>query len=271
MVGFGKQIRRAKRDSWDAAYLDYDRLKAIIKDAENTLLMDENEQLLEAEDAPLTSTPTTYQNLSKSDRLKWLKGSFFRELTLEVEKISLFTLQQQGKLADEVGAIRFESTHLFQNSNSALLRNAAIKNHKLYRHLAVGTEFLHLLRFICLNSIGTRKILKKYNKTMERKNETHSYVIEENHLQQLSLSRSIIAIQNSLQLEFNQFYFDLLQAPTIDNEVAIQIVRLKNIIDCAQSIQRYAEIMQQPFMNFLSQSSMIGTTVNFGGMDRASN
>lgn len=270
MVGFGKQIRRAKRDEWSAAYLDYDRLKVIIADAKRILLSD-NVQPFDFVCVPLISIPAAYQNMSRSERLNWLKGLFLRELTREVEKISLFTLRQQGRLADEVGIIRFASTLLFQQFNSPLVGPAAIHNNRLYRHLAVGTEFLHLLRFICLNSIGVRKILKKYNKLFETKDEGHWYVIEENHLQPLSLSRSIIAIQNSLQLEFNQFYFDLHQSPNIDSRMAIQVIRLKNIIDCSHSIQRYTEITQQPFLNFLSQSSMIGTTVNFGGMDRASN
>lgn len=267
MVGFGKQIRRAKRDEWNAAYIDYDRLKVIVKDVERTVLMGD-EQLL-AEGAQLTAPQATHQNLSRSERLKALKGSFFRELTLEVEKISLFTLQQQGRCADAVGAIRFESTDIFQQSNSVFLEAAAIHNDRLYRHLAIGTDFLHLLRFICLNSIGVRKILKKYNKLFERKDEAHWYTIEGNHLQQLSLSRSMVAIQTSLELECNQLYFEMHLSP-VEDQIAIQVIRLKSIIDCAHSIQRYTEIMQRPFWSFLSQSSMIGTTVNFGGMDRAS-
>lgn len=269
MVGFGNLIQKAKRDEWEAAYIDYDRLKSIVKDVERFLLMDHDE-LVSEEATALTSIPGTSENLSRSENLDALKALFLRELTLEVEKISLFTLQQQGKLADAIGSIRFESTHIFQQFNSSLLGTAAVYNNRMYQHVAIGTEFLHLLRFICLNSIGVRKILKKFNKLFEHKDEEQWYTVEGNHLQQLSLSRSVRAIQTSLEHEFHRLYFDLYQSPVSDHHV-IQVIRFRSIMDCAQSIQRYTEILQQSFWNFLSSSSMIGTTVNFGGMDRASN
>jgi hypothetical protein len=269
MVGFGKSIRKARRNKWKSAYLDYDRLKSIVEDVDQTLATAHkatttvrgSQQRLEA--IPLTIPPP--ETITSTMNLNALKKLFFEELEREIEKISLFTLHQQGKLAEAIGALRFEFVAVFQSS--ALLEAATFET-RLDQYSAVGVELLHLLRFICFNSIGVRKILKKYNKVFERVDEAHWYRMDGNHLQQLAFSNSMTAIQSSLEMELAQLYYEMHGIAT-NSQNELSLYRFQCIVDCAHSIRLYAEVLQRPFWNFLSQASMIGTTINFGGMDRA--
>lgn len=262
MVEFGKSILKARRNEWSSAYLDYDRLKAIVDDVDRALVPATSQ---DAEAMPLTSA--THPPVATIHSLDALKKLFFKELATEVEKISLFTLNQQGVLAKDIGALRFEFVAVFQSN--ILQGNATIEN-RLDRYAAIGVELLHLLRFICFNSIGVRKILKKYNKVFDHMDGAHYYSIDGNHLQQLAFSRSMIAIQTSLEMELARLYYEILGTGT-NSDSKLSFYRFQCIVDCAHSIRRYAEILQRPFWNFLSQASMIGTSINFGGMDRAGN
>eukprot|EP00980_Cylindrotheca_fusiformis_P011284 scaffold2597_cov116-Cylindrotheca_fusiformis.AAC.12 len=276
MVAFGKSILKARREEWNSAYLDYDRLKSIIDDINRTLTEQQTTSSSssyrnssnngnDSESMPLTTTTTTPEH--QMEELTALKKLFFRELATEVEKISLFTLQQQGILAKGIGTLRFEFVTVFQSH--ALDGNATIEN-RLDHYASVGVELLHLLRFICFNSIGVRKILKKYNKVFDRMDESHYYSIDGNHLQQLGFSTSMVAMQTTLDMELARLYYEMHGIETM-SETNLAFYRFQCIMDCANSIRLYAEILQRPFWNFLSQASMIGTSMNFGGMDQAGN
>ena len=85
-------------------------------------------------------------------------------------------------------------------------------------YTALGVELLHLLKFICVNGMGVRKILKKHDKVMLRadqifsENEAsadnksqseHERLVggPEDHLQQLANSASVASIYSSLLAE----------------------------------------------------------------------
>eukprot|EP00980_Cylindrotheca_fusiformis_P031770 scaffold26935_cov152-Cylindrotheca_fusiformis.AAC.1 len=270
MVGFGKSILKARRKEWKSAYLDYALLNSIIDDLNRALTQQQqnaNESSNDQESMPLTTTSSSTTAEQQMEDVSSLKKLFFKQLATEVEKISLFTLQQQGILAKGIGTLRFEFVTIFQSH--ALDGNATLED-RLDHCSALGVELLHILRFVCFNSIGVRKILKKYNKAFDRMDESHYYSIDGNHLQQLGFSTSMIAMQSSLDMELARFYYEMHGLETM-SETNLAFYRFQCIMDCAHSIRLYAEILQRPFWNFLSQASMITTSMNFGGMDQAGN
>ncbi|KAK8690908.1 hypothetical protein V6N13_074433 [Hibiscus sabdariffa] len=91
------------------------------------------------------------------DRRHVLKD-FSRMLDNQIEKIVLFILEQQGKLASRLKKLREQHDALEEQpeiSQITELREA-------YR--AVGQDLLKLLYFVEMNAIGLRKILKKFDK-----------------------------------------------------------------------------------------------------------
>jgi hypothetical protein len=197
---------------------------------------------------------------SKLEQLENLKSNFFKALHSEIEKISLFTIKKQGELADAVGGARFESTGLFDKK--AL--NVHFTRDKLDMYAAFSVELAHLVKYICINSIGIQKILKKYSKAFARLDEPHFYFVESNHLKQLASSESTAAIHASLQTLLDDSY----QAETVNNpEAALALLRFQCILACTTILRRNATIFQLPFVEFLSKQSMIATEVHFGGMD----
>lgn len=138
---------------------------------------------------------------------------------------------------------------------------------KQYTHL--GVELLHLLKFVSVNSVAVRKILKKYNKCFEKLDEPHKCEICGNHLQQLAYSPSILAIESSLQSALADL-LKLLPTHTTKGDQSVALLRIKRfqcVMSCNERLRRNAEILQQPFWDFLSRKSMILTGANLGGME----
>lgn len=79
-------------------------------------------------------------------------------LSLQIEKIVLFMLEQQGLYASRIAQLNEQQEALQEEpdiSKISELREA-------YR--AVGQDLLKLLFFVEMNAIGLRKILKKFDK-----------------------------------------------------------------------------------------------------------
>ncbi len=263
MVQFGKTIEQAQRIGWEDAYLDYSSLKRKIKNVESLLWHQDSErvQLLEESDTN-EFPPSDAGELSLSDvsELEDLKAEFFQTLQVEIEKVSLFALKMQGQLADAVGAARFDSNELF-DKDSPLVQDTC---NNLDRYAALSVEMAHLLKFICINAIGIQKILKKYNKIFERIDEPHCYSVENDHLQLLANSQSIMAIHASLQAVLDDCYK---RENLSDPDVALDLLRFQCIMECISILKKNASLIHLPFMDFLSKQSMILTGANFGGMD----
>ena len=82
----------------------------------------------------------------------------FYFLLIQIEKIVLFLLEQQGMLASRIGKLRRQRALLAEQldiSAIAELREA-------YRE--VGVDLIKLLKFVDLNATATAKILKKFDK-----------------------------------------------------------------------------------------------------------
>jgi Major Facilitator Superfamily len=259
MVAYGKEMQRARQHGWENAYLDYDNLKDIISEIESFIFQhtSADSHLLSHDESPFHQIAMP---ASKTEHLESMKSDFFKALHNEIEKISLFTMKKQGQLADSVGGACFESTGLFETN--AL--NVQFTRDKLDMYAAFGVEMAHLVKYVCLNSIGIEKILKKYSKIFARLDEPQFYVLESNHLKQLASSEGMAAIHGSLQTILDDSY----KTENISNpETALALLRFQCILACTTILRRNVMIFQRPFVEFLSKKSMIMTEVNFGGMD----
>eukprot|EP00977_Amphora_coffeiformis_P001372 scaffold286_cov169-Amphora_coffeaeformis.AAC.16 len=123
--------------------------------------------LEEQKDQPQSLWQDNEENLKARERV------FLQHLRQEIEKVSLFSLKKQGELADAIGALRFPLTSMGQPQTLFAGRNLLTgnivengTNAEIDAYTALGVELIHLIRFICINSSGVRKILKKYNKTV---------------------------------------------------------------------------------------------------------
>ncbi len=139
MVKYGASLRRARREGWHDAYINYDRLKNILKDINSVYNdLDAVASTSHHDDAPVATTageetalletgrpspsdPThdvaaateatddsTDQKLEDAHRrARVLAGKFLDLLHSEVEKVFLFSLARQGEIADAVGSLRY--------------------------------------------------------------------------------------------------------------------------------------------------------------------
>lgn len=83
---------------------------------------------------------------------------YFLVLTIQIEKIVLFLLEQQGLLASRLARLGEQHDALQKQpdiSQISELREA---------YQAVGHDLLKLLFFVEINAVGLRKILKKFDK-----------------------------------------------------------------------------------------------------------
>ncbi|KAL6556784.1 hypothetical protein OROHE_006660 [Orobanche hederae] len=89
---------------------------------------------------------------------RYVLKDFSRMLDIQIEKIVLFMLEQQGLIASRIAQLNKQQDSLQEEpdiSKISELREA-------YR--AVGQDLLRLLFFVEMNAIGLRKILKKFDK-----------------------------------------------------------------------------------------------------------
>lgn len=145
MVGYGESLLKARREGWDAAYLDYKSLKQILGEVErlydkcdhaaeetsktssSTRRRGEQEALLSSSDiiheeaavleAGLGGGKKSTESYEPLNRIAIHQAlevkaherseAFLRALRKQVEKVSLFVLSRQGELADTVGEMRF--------------------------------------------------------------------------------------------------------------------------------------------------------------------
>ncbi|KAG7355721.1 SPX domain containing protein [Nitzschia inconspicua] len=299
MVHYGKSLLECRRSGWHPAYLDYDKLKKILSELEqyledrntnrilrsvSSIVAFEETEMHETQDVENNSnnahhdaerpsllqhqvTPTTFELTDQlSYGIEQIKERFFRELGREIEKISLFTLKIQGKLSDSIGALRFEddgdNSDLFSKNDSFFqdINNLPKDKDSLEFYLAVGVESLHLLQYIGVNTLGVRKILKKYNKAIQTLDDPHQkfWLGSKNdiHLRQLANSQSMVAIEASLQSALVQFYYT---DQTLDTDPArnLNYFRLQSIIQACHILRNNSEIVNHRFNDYLGRKAMI--------------
>jgi len=192
MVNYGKSLRNARRQEWEDAYLDYDRLKTALYRMDPSASIRDGQVQEEYEDGAgeetpllLTSPAVSAASSHARDQQERLSQpisafslnelletgkAFLAELHTEIEKVTLFSLKKQGEIADQVGSLRFEhysgKDRLFSGTTNTAALSSSPEDQACEAYARVGVELLHLLRFICINATGIHKILKKYEKTV---------------------------------------------------------------------------------------------------------
>ncbi|KAL0312672.1 UNVERIFIED_CONTAM: SPX domain-containing membrane protein [Sesamum radiatum] len=133
MVAFGKKLKERQIQEWQGYYINYKLMKKRVKQYAGQI------------------------EAGALDRRHVLKD-FSRMLDIQIEKIVLFLLEQQGLFARRIEQLNEQQEALQEEpdiSKISELREA-------YRE--VGRDLLKLLFFVEMNGIGLRKILKKFDK-----------------------------------------------------------------------------------------------------------
>jgi SPX domain protein involved in polyphosphate accumulation len=121
-------------------------------------------------------------------------------LLIQIEKIVLFLLEQQGMLASRIEKLGKQRAILAEQpdiSGIADLREA-------YRE--VGLDLIKLLKFVDLNATGIRKILKKFDKRFSYRFTDYYVSSRSNHpysqLQQVFKHVVMYCLQNLIVIQF---------------------------------------------------------------------
>jgi SPX domain protein involved in polyphosphate accumulation len=101
MVNYGVSLRKARRPGWEDAYLDYEGLKDIRNRLE-ALLVERDDDIAESLFGAAPDSPYLRKYFE-------LRGEFAEKLHSEIEKVSLFSLNRLGEVANAVGVLRFMS------------------------------------------------------------------------------------------------------------------------------------------------------------------
>lgn len=184
MVKFGETIVAQKQQSeWSSYFLNYTALKQVLDDYKQ-------QQREQHDDYGSVSSHATLTNLLFPVGTHPVTADFLHRLHTEVERIVLFVLQEQGKIASELAVCR-EELHAacLENQHRQLMLTSSPLEHKHYdyplineEHTAeaeivhsleeklcqVGLLLLKLYHFVDVNVTGIRKILKKHDKLLPR-------------------------------------------------------------------------------------------------------
>lgn len=133
MVAFGKKLKERQLQAWEGYYINYKLMKKKVK---------------------LYAQHIENRTLDRRHVLK----DFSRMLDIQIEKIVLFLLEQQGLLAGRLAKLGEQHNSPDQQPDIAQISQLR----EAYRD--VGRDLLQLLCFVEVNAIGLRKILKKFDK-----------------------------------------------------------------------------------------------------------
>lgn len=231
MVEFGKQLVSSQRQEWSGRYIDYDRLKTLVKAYKRKegrgmggLQMDKEKPSNHSQKAP----PPTQQ-----------VAQFRRALDQEIETVVLFLLERQGEIATQLSPLTIEREAFQLRMRSVLEGSSSLEygavpvsdpsttstttteeqlvslQELVRRYRAVGESVLEFVAFVELNVTAVRKILKKHDKhaPLKLSNDylSTSLLIGEDqdkssHLHQLYHYGGLSALVATLQTAFGELY-----------------------------------------------------------------
>lgn len=172
MVNFGKKLIQGQHPPWKEYYLDYNNLKRVLKDIKK------GEKVFE-----LDAMEAHHEDDSKA--------VFEVLLDRQIERVVIFFLQQQGRIA----------------TNLAELRETKVGTQEVHaKYFEIGEEILLLVNFVELNVTALQKILKKHDKCFHRNPITERFLVQhyrselDSHLQQLYHYEGIASLTESLRL-----------------------------------------------------------------------
>ena len=173
MVAFGEYLKKHQVSEWEEYYINYKRLKQIIK-ALSTVTFHQRNKMAEER---VTSMSMNLNPPEESivDGKVVTDQDFFALIEAEMHKVDTFTTTTVQsiearivKLEDDVNA--FDSGHLSSSEEEeATISELSHKAKKeLFRKLAsdLGDDFLKVEKFANLNFLAVHKILKKHDKNL---------------------------------------------------------------------------------------------------------
>ncbi|XP_023752099.1 SPX domain-containing membrane protein At4g22990 isoform X2 [Lactuca sativa] len=135
MVAFGKKLKDRQIEEWQGYYIDYKLMKKKVKQYARQIETGGIER-------------------------RYVLKDFSRMLDIQIEKVVLFLLEQQGILSSRIA--KFGEQQETLQIELDLVKIAALREG--YRD--IGRDLLKLLFFVEINAIGLRKILKKFDKRL---------------------------------------------------------------------------------------------------------
>lgn len=201
MVEFGKQLVSSQREEWSGRYIDYDRLKKIVKDYKR------QKKLGVIVDEPIAPQHQV--------------AHFRHALDQEIETVVLFLLERQGEIAAQLSQLNVEREKFQylivsdQEERQTTNEQLASLQDLVRRYRVVGKSILEFVAFVELNVTAVRKILKKHDKNAPLKLSngylSTSLLIGEDqdkssHLHQLYHYGGLSALVATLQTAFLELY-----------------------------------------------------------------
>jgi hypothetical protein len=319
MVAFGNAILSARRKGWETAYVDYQGLKDLIfQDPPKKNQTRSTTTITNHHENQTHPVPNNDNNNNTNDPIP---HEFLSKLQQEIEKVSLFALHRQGEIAKALGALRQPQTLrplllLTPNVQHQPQQSTPTRPAPAEAFTQCAIELLHWQRFVCINAVEIRKIIKKFQKyhtqwrdyyhpdyslsntsssTSKKSNKnrtsasTTTITADDPHLQQLANSAAVAAMTESLwqacrEIEqalqqqkekeeaLNQTSSYQKEGAAADEEEEEdehklthqqrqqqEWIRLHCTVSLIQVMSNYAKSMNDSFLAFLSNKSMIYT------------
>ncbi|GKV23048.1 hypothetical protein SLEP1_g32833 [Rubroshorea leprosula] len=230
MVAFGKKLKERQIEEWQGYYINYKLMKKKVKQYAHQI------------------------QLGTVDRRHVLKD-FSRMLDNQIEKIVLFLLEQQGLLAERL--MKLGEWHDALQEHPDISQIAELR--EAYR--AVGLDLLKLLRFVEMNAIGLRKILKKFDKRFGYRFTDYYVKTRANHpysqLQQVFKHVGLGAVVGAISRNLHDLqdrqgsYLSIYDQPslplqdTVVDSIKAAVDRLTNSTNFLNFLAQHALIMQE--------------------------
>eukprot|EP00250_Pteridium_aquilinum_P003852 c14127_g1_i1 orf=404-2500(+) len=243
MVHFGRYIKSHRVPGWETYYIGYKQLKKRI-----------NECAIHAVEG------------SEEERQEILRR-FSKLLDSQVEKIVLFMIERQGLLAGKLQQLRERAESDLDNDNMDLSINlVSDKEVAIDAYRQIGKELLNLLQYVEMNTMGLRKILKKFDKRLGLRLREHYLLTRINHpysqvqqvLRQVGIGAIIATISRNLA-ELHSEKWRSYSSITLGNRVPKSVATKESIVKAIeyqyQKLTKEASLLSFIANSFLLQPS----------------
>ncbi|KAJ4877325.1 SPX domain-containing membrane protein [Raphanus sativus] len=227
MVAFGKYLQRKQTEEWRGYYINYKLMKQKVK------------QYAE-------------QISGGSQHPRHVLKDFSRMLDTQIEKTVLFMLEQQGLLAGRLSTLRETHDAVLEQPDISKI----VELRESYRD--VGRDLLQLLKFVELNAIGLRKILKKFDKRFGYRFADYYVKTRANHpysqLQQVFKHVGVGAVVGAISRNLHELqenegsFYSIYDQPVLPLQDPV-VDAIKTAVDKLTN--------STSFLNFLAQHALI--------------
>eukprot|EP01038_Epipyxis_sp_PR26KG_P008677 gene8677-11725_t len=163
---FGEYLNSEKVLEWQHSYLDYDKLKSMIKDLEDKHLFsppqDGGKTTSLSVPRPTNAAAMPYDQVGNGSS-ETTHEQFYSFLEQEMRKIEQFTKRQ----VDQIRNVLAQVENQIMKKSSNLTSVGAMSNEVLHQMVEkAGEDFLRLEKYVNLNFTGFHKILKKHDRRL---------------------------------------------------------------------------------------------------------